>query len=74
MFPGDSGYGKYKVGKFSTARCYTCVDLALIFHYYPFYFAGKKKAFKFTFLLRKYVIVGVFFPEKKIIYGSQSLK
>lgn len=48
MFPGDSGCKRFNLGKFSTARCYTCVELALIFHMYTFFFVPENMAFKCT--------------------------
>lgn len=67
MFPGDSGCKKYNLGKFSTARCYTCVELALIFHVYTFFFVPENMALSalIFFLLRKSVNAEAFFPEKQ---------
>lgn len=68
MFPGDSGCKRFNLGKFSTARCYTCVELALIFHMYTFFFLFLKiwlLSALMVFLLRRSVSAEVFFPEKQ---------
>lgn len=66
MLPGDSGYKKYKLGKFSTARCYMCVELAQISHQYPFFAEkGLLSTPDFYFFYWGNLLMLIFFPEKE---------